>query len=518
MLSYRSKTWPILVPGLAALWLSFRSSLFYDLFTAASAFSSADIEWLRIAFLMGFVFFLLACVVYGRMADAFFRRQDGSLLGVSLLASAGFSLLHMSTVFMGAPVVLGCCLSFCCGLCIGFLFAAYPMALCSLSRGSAIVVIVCTAFLNMLLTFAVSLFAQNGAFQAIVVLPFLSGACLLVFSRNGLVRRRAVETPDVSPPEDAYSLSEGSAFSAAFSRIPKLGRSVTQKRASEPARRVGASKRMRLQEPNLFKSMLLIALFLYGLNVLWGVMGLDKGGITGEMQIIACIQAAVISIVLLVCNRYSSVRGLINATEILAIICFFTGLFLTLMFSGVAHTAGLAIVMGSGFTLKTFAWITLLLYVDDGCRSVSSVFGIGIIVFEGLPLLLRDMLFIAIAFVEEDLPFTIDGQAITTAALFLLTIATVLLLGIDVRQKTNDSLSDAFGDDSVASVLGGRYHLTNREIDVALLLAKGNTQKKISDSLCVAPGTVQSHVKAVYRKLGVHSKQEIIDLINNLLP
>ena len=54
--------------------------------------------------------------------------------------------------------------------------------------------------------------------------------------------------------------------------------------------------------------------------------------------------------------------------------------------------------------------------------------------------------------------------------------------------------------------------LTEREAEVARLLAEGNSQKKVAEVLGVSMGTVQSHVKAVYRKLGVHSKQELIDL------
>ena len=56
--------------------------------------------------------------------------------------------------------------------------------------------------------------------------------------------------------------------------------------------------------------------------------------------------------------------------------------------------------------------------------------------------------------------------------------------------------------------------LTEREEQVAILIAEGNSQKKISELIGVSVGTVQTHIKAVYRKLGIHSRQELIDLVH----
>lgn len=55
--------------------------------------------------------------------------------------------------------------------------------------------------------------------------------------------------------------------------------------------------------------------------------------------------------------------------------------------------------------------------------------------------------------------------------------------------------------------------LTAREKDVLLLLSKGNNSKTIGEKLCISVGTARTHVKHVYNKLGVHSQQELIDLV-----
>ena len=57
------------------------------------------------------------------------------------------------------------------------------------------------------------------------------------------------------------------------------------------------------------------------------------------------------------------------------------------------------------------------------------------------------------------------------------------------------------------------YELSNREIDVLELLARGYSAARIQKELYIAAGTVNYHTRNVYAKLGVHSKQEVIDLI-----
>lgn len=60
----------------------------------------------------------------------------------------------------------------------------------------------------------------------------------------------------------------------------------------------------------------------------------------------------------------------------------------------------------------------------------------------------------------------------------------------------------------VFSTLG----LSAREGEVAALLLQGRSQTVIADQLYVAASTVNTHVKHIYRKAGVCSKQEFIDL------
>ncbi len=54
--------------------------------------------------------------------------------------------------------------------------------------------------------------------------------------------------------------------------------------------------------------------------------------------------------------------------------------------------------------------------------------------------------------------------------------------------------------------------LTDREVQIASLLLKGNTYKMISEELFLSQNTVKTHIKNLYSKLGIGSRTELIKL------
>lgn len=64
--------------------------------------------------------------------------------------------------------------------------------------------------------------------------------------------------------------------------------------------------------------------------------------------------------------------------------------------------------------------------------------------------------------------------------------------------------------------LAGRHGLSEREGEVLELLARGNTRQSIAGKLVVSENTVRTHVKNIYAKLRIHSKQQLIDMVDGL--
>ena len=64
-------------------------------------------------------------------------------------------------------------------------------------------------------------------------------------------------------------------------------------------------------------------------------------------------------------------------------------------------------------------------------------------------------------------------------------------------------------------MIAARSGISQSERAVMVLLAAGQTVAAISRRLSLSENTIRSHSKAIYRKLDVHSKQELIDLVAN---
>lgn len=61
--------------------------------------------------------------------------------------------------------------------------------------------------------------------------------------------------------------------------------------------------------------------------------------------------------------------------------------------------------------------------------------------------------------------------------------------------------------------LGLEFQLSQRELEVLRLLAEGRSAKYVSEELVISFNTARSHIRHIYEKLDVHSKQELISLM-----
>lgn len=61
-----------------------------------------------------------------------------------------------------------------------------------------------------------------------------------------------------------------------------------------------------------------------------------------------------------------------------------------------------------------------------------------------------------------------------------------------------------------------QYKLTDREIDVAVLLLAGYNATDIASILGVSVNTAKTHLKNLYAKTSVHGRRELIALLNEI--
>lgn len=115
---------------------------------------------------------------------------------------------------------------------------------------------------------------------------------------------------------------------------------------------------------------------------------------------------------------------------------------------------------------------------------------------------------------------SLDGRA--WGALSLLSMALVLAaLLFVVDERTVVVLLNA--DDAQPAAperfaqrceeVANAYGLSPKETQVMALAAHGRTNQRIQEALGISAGTVNTHLTRIYKKLGIHSRQEMLDLV-----
>jgi DNA-binding NarL/FixJ family response regulator len=90
-------------------------------------------------------------------------------------------------------------------------------------------------------------------------------------------------------------------------------------------------------------------------------------------------------------------------------------------------------------------------------------------------------------------------------------------LGVNSRDELLDLITTRSGTQGASTKfeLPSLDLLTAREQEVAQMLVQGKTVEAIAQELVISTNTAKSHVRTIYSKLGIHSKQELIDLVRN---
>lgn len=205
------------------------------------------------------------------------------------------------------------------------------------------------------------------------------------------------------------------------------------------------------------------------------------------------------------------------------------GLFSFWFAAVVVVTGGLAlgVIVGAPFGVLSLAVFTVAQAMAIGlvqlcCADVASrseapaecVFGVGWGACFALPMAVGLWATSALGLREADL------QSLAIVVLWMLLVALVLmrptqspelrlLAGLTPRVAPQDARAAGTRLDELALACG----LTAREQEVIDLYAQGRNRGFISSELVISENTVRDHVKSAYRKLGIHNKQELIDLL-----
>lgn len=113
--------------------------------------------------------------------------------------------------------------------------------------------------------------------------------------------------------------------------------------------------------------------------------------------------------------------------------------------------------------------------------------------------------------------------AVALVAVYLLAMVSMFLFkdknlrGIDAVPEGGAPTAEQQGDalEARCAHVAEEYGFTPRESEILVHLGQGRTARAISEKLVVSENTVKYHIKSIYQKLDVHSRDEVIDLIEH---
>ena len=117
------------------------------------------------------------------------------------------------------------------------------------------------------------------------------------------------------------------------------------------------------------------------------------------------------------------------------------------------------------------------------------------------------------------LPDGVNSSVVVMVFLYAMVAALLVLEKTDgvasasprTIDETPATITDTRASGEAAKAFAGSYGLSPREQDVLLLLLAGRTRAEVGAETGLADGTVRTHVTNIHKKVGVHSREELIE-------
>ena len=113
------------------------------------------------------------------------------------------------------------------------------------------------------------------------------------------------------------------------------------------------------------------------------------------------------------------------------------------------------------------------------------------------------------------------AQAVIIGALCALVLLATFVMSLLLDYRQQDELARRFEMENreLSSALyreiAREFKLSDRELQIMALLAEGYSRTYIRDSLGVSEGTIKAHVSHIYQKIGIHRKDDLLDLVES---
>ena len=202
----------------------------------------------------------------------------------------------------------------------------------------------------------------------------------------------------------------------------------------------------------------------------------------------------------------------LNKSYRLSIFVMMTGILCIPLTSGTSGFSGESVVL-AGYLGLEVVLIALFLVIaaitgSDGISAFSRGF-MSLFAGEFIGLLCANLLASA---------FDSSSLRLVNLALagFLALLSYIFLFTEDDFNSLSKIATDIDSFDEVCLEISSRFGLSKRESETLPFALRGRTSGRIAESLGVSKSTVDTHLRRIYAKTGVHSRQELLDLSDRL--
>lgn len=184
----------------------------------------------------------------------------------------------------------------------------------------------------------------------------------------------------------------------------------------------------------------------------------------------------------------------------------------------ISMLVGACIIIAAWFVYRALSGGLLIRFaILNGCPSVRFLAASKLSVNCGMPLGWGMVCLLSATGMDE------TALIVVTAAIAALTVALAFLRFNPEPAASDDALLTPQSNSIQAFMakcmkVADLYQLSPREGEILCYLARGRNARHIAEELIISEHTVKSHIYRIYRKMDVHSRQDLIDLVETSFP
>lgn len=224
---------------------------------------------------------------------------------------------------------------------------------------------------------------------------------------------------------------------------------------------------------------------------------------TRDSFLCVCVGALLCALCLVLVRKH--IRSIVNFRyyAILACLLLLVVPWVSADLSGEARTVSTALPWGFSSSFLSAIVIMDLVSVRRG-----AFYAVGFLI----------VVFNVVVWLASGVAFVILGDEVANALWRISLIALIALSALEILRDYRH-LEKRLAETSSGKLDGEklvRFKLTNRESEVLDLLVQGRRASWIAQKLYISDNTARAHVKHIYQKLGVHTREELLDFIESL--